>query len=107
MNDFDCSFDRIVRAQCIGSIISIETQMTLDGVTHRLCGRSKSIVEIGPTIVVLLSPESTPQRAIVHENAYRDFVEAAKKLVKDGESFYTALRPGWALPDFLWEKVQG
>jgi len=65
-------------------------------------GHSTSIMESGPPVVVLLSEDSTPQKAKVHPDAGSKFEAAARRLIRDGVEFYTVLRPGWALPALRW-----
>jgi hypothetical protein len=105
--DINEVFRTIVRNQCISAIQSIELRFSCDGVTHAIRGTSKAIVQIGgPKTVIFLSKDSTPQKHTLGNNAERNFNEALNLLLEKGSSFYTVLRPNWALPAFLWEKVQ-
>jgi len=96
---------RAIMLQCLQTVLEIEIEVSFLDRKYRIKGVSTPIVKIGPPVVTLLTPDSTPQRFIIAENAEREFGNAIAKHLETGISFYTELHSGWALPDFLWTRV--
>jgi len=99
------AFDSAVLAHSIRTTNAVETFVTRDGSEERIRGRVVSVVQIGIRTVALLSKESTPQNVVAAEDAETNFRDAIKALLDKGESFYTELHPGWALPALHWTRA--
>ena len=99
------AFDIAVLAHTISTISAIESFVTRDGREEKIRGRKASIVLIGIKTITLLTKESTPENAVIAEDAEKAFQDAVEALLDKSEDFYTELRPGWALPSFHWTKA--
>lgn len=84
---------------------SLTIRINVDGLEYRIRGEGQSIVDLSVPVVELCTPDSTPQNRCVEEIAWNDFQLAAERLVREGRTFYSALRATWNLPNLLWEKA--
>jgi hypothetical protein len=80
----------------------VEIPFEIDGKTVKVVGRSTNMTDVALTTVEIYTPESTPQKSRVRDGVATEFSEAVEILVRDGTSFYTALRGDWVWPAIRW-----
>ena len=71
----------------------------------RLKGTVVQIIDLSSPCITLLTDTSTPEEQAEDPAAAGLLAEATEKILGEGGSFYTVLRPSWALPAVRWEKV--
>ena len=81
-----------------------EAAVEMDGVRRSIWGHSTSILAAGVPVVVLYSDDSTTRNVKMNPEAEVNFLEAARRLLKEGVEFYTVLRPSWAVRAVLWTR---
>ena len=84
---------------------SVSIPISCAGADLRLKGTAVQILDLSSPCVTLLTDYSTPDHRVEDNAAAGLFAQAAEKAFREGSSFYTVLRPSWALPAVCWKKV--
>ena len=96
------NFNLMAFVQCQSKILSQTIFVLINGKRRTLKGVSCNVWSSGIPKVILLTNDSTPQRAIVRPGAEQNFCHCVANLIKNGTIFYTQLLSGWNWPVFMW-----
>lgn len=74
-----------------------------EGDFKNIVGEETRVINVVLTSVEIAARSSTPGYVLISLAAEDQFREAVRSLLESGTEFYTCLRNGWNIPNFLWK----
>jgi hypothetical protein len=90
--------------QC--DLADVSLKVPVDEKMYELFGERKSFVPKDIRYINLLKPGSLPDQKEIADGIATEFLDAAAKLVKEGEPFATPLRKEWREPVLVWKLMK-